>query len=54
MTKHKSARRRKLESLLQLLRRHQTHEVQHYLCVAQYPRTLRFAALTVLRERSAT
>lgn len=54
MTKHRSARRRKLDSLIQLLRRHNNEEVRHYLCCAQYPRTLRYAALMVLRERSLT
>lgn len=54
MTKHRSARRRKVDSLLQILRRHTNREVRHYLCVPQYPRTLRFAALTVLRERGQT
>lgn len=53
MTKHRSARRRKLESLLQLLRRHKDEEVRHYLC-CPYPRTLRLAAIIVLRERSHT
>lgn len=54
MKRYQSRRRRKVESLLQLLRRHTNREVQHYLCVPQYPRTLRFAALTVLRERGQT
>ena len=53
MTKHRSARRQKLESLLRLLRRHNTDEVKHYLIPA-YPRTLRIAAVIVLRERSRT
>lgn len=53
MSKFKSGRRRKFESLCHMLRRHALKEVQHYVNVAQYPRTLRAAALTVLRERGA-
>lgn len=54
MRKFKSGRRRKFESLCQLLRRHALKEIQHYACIPQYPRTLRAAALTVLRERHAS
>ncbi len=54
MSKFKSGRRRKFESLCQMLRRHALKEVQHYVNVAQYPRTLRAAALAVLRERHAS
>lgn len=53
MSKFKSGRRRKFESLCQMLRRHALKEVQHYMILA-YPRTLRAAALTVLRERHAS
>ncbi len=54
MRQFKSTRRRKFESLLRLLQRHPTQEVKHYVDVPQYPRTLRFAALTILRERHAS
>lgn len=54
MSKFKSSRRRKFESLCQLLRRHALAEVKHYANIAQYPRTLRAAALAVLRERHAS
>ncbi len=53
MSKFRSGRRRKFECLCQMLRRHASKEVQHYVNVAQYPRTLRAAALSVLRERGA-
>ncbi len=54
MSKFKSGRRRKFESLCKLLRRHAIDEVRHYVNEGQYPRTLRAAALTVLRERHAS
>lgn len=54
MKTFKSGRRRKFESLCQMLRRHALNEVKHYVNVAQYPRTLRAAALAVLRERHAS
>ena len=53
MRHFKSARRRKFESLFRMLQRHPTEQVRHYFCIGQYPRTLRLAALAVLRERKA-
>lgn len=53
MSKFKSGRRRKFDSLLRMLWRHTTNEVRHYACIPQYPRTLRAAAITVLRDRGA-
>ena len=44
---------RKFDALLSMLRRHTIPEVRHYAVIPQYPRTLRAAAITVLRERDA-
>uniref|UniRef100_A0A6M3KH85 Uncharacterized protein n=1 Tax=viral metagenome TaxID=1070528 RepID=A0A6M3KH85_9ZZZZ len=52
--KFRSNRRCKFESLCQLLRRHSLEAIRHYACIEQCPRTLRAAAITVLRERHAS
>ena len=55
MSNHRyvSARRRKFEALLSMLRRHTIPEVRHYAVIQEYPRTLRAAALVALREKGA-
>jgi len=53
MTTFKSKRRQRFETLRKHFMRYPIREVEHYVACA-YPRTLRAAALAVLRERSAS
>lgn len=53
MSKYQSTRRRKFDTLQRHLARYPTEHVRSYACIAQYPRTLRAAAIAVLRMRDS-